>query len=210
MTRTSRIFVFAVLLALAMGIVGPILHAQDGSSNTAKELERIKREMRQKKKELNQASRKERSVLADLDKIDRDMEARRAELFDQKKRLKDAETALREIETSSAAISRELASRRSVYGMRLRAPARCVKRQCGGLRYGQSGQRGQAGQVSESDRGRRPGDHQRLRQRSRPTYGAGNRDREETGGDPQSQTGSRSQEGRARNGAAWKSMSSRA
>jgi septal ring factor EnvC (AmiA/AmiB activator) len=121
MTGTSRGYVFAVLLALAMGIAGLPVYSEGGPSDTAKELERIKLEMQEKKKGLKRASRKERSVLADLDKIDRDIQAGSDELLGQQKRLREAERALQEIETSSAAINRELANLKNLYGMRLRA-----------------------------------------------------------------------------------------
>jgi len=121
MTRISRGYVFAALLALATGIAGLPVYGEGGPSDTAKELERIKLEMQEKRKGLKRASRKEGSVLAELDKIDRNIQAGSDELLGQQKRLREAETALHEIETSTSAINRELANLKNLYGMRLRA-----------------------------------------------------------------------------------------
>jgi septal ring factor EnvC (AmiA/AmiB activator) len=77
--------------------------------------------MQEKKKELTRAKRKEHSVLADLDKIDRDIQAGSAELASQQKQLREAETALQGVEASSAEIGRELNVLRESYRLRLRA-----------------------------------------------------------------------------------------
>jgi septal ring factor EnvC (AmiA/AmiB activator) len=123
MTGNPRLFAITItaLLALAPGFVGPSLYAADSSADTAKELDRIKREMREQKKGLKLASRKERSVLAELEKIDRDFQAGSAELLDQQMKLRAAEAALRDVEKNSATIGRELANLKNAYGMRLRA-----------------------------------------------------------------------------------------
>jgi murein hydrolase activator len=119
--RILRVLLCIVLLALAPGLAGLSAFTADGPSETARELERIKREMEEKKKELKRAGRKERSVLAELDKIDRDIQAGSAELVDQQKRLQEAEAGAREIEANSASLNRELAGVKRAYGLRLRA-----------------------------------------------------------------------------------------
>ncbi|MGE5173748.1 MAG: murein hydrolase activator EnvC family protein [Betaproteobacteria bacterium] len=121
MTRISRAFVFTALLALANGLAGTPGYGEGGSSVTTKEFERIKRAMQEKKKEIRRANRKERSVLADLEKIDRDIQAGSAVLADQQKQLKGAEAALRGIEENSVQLSGELAGLRKLYSQRLRA-----------------------------------------------------------------------------------------
>ncbi len=120
MTRISRVFVFTALLAFAAGLAGPSGYGKDEQSVTTKEFERIKREMQEKKREIRRASRKERSVLADLERIDRDIQAGSAELAEKQKQLKDAEAALRGVEENTDKLSRELAGLRKLYGQRLR------------------------------------------------------------------------------------------
>jgi septal ring factor EnvC (AmiA/AmiB activator) len=119
--RILLVLACTVLLAIAPGVAGLPAFAKDGSSETARELERIKREMEEKKKELKRAGRKERSVLAELDKIDRDIQAGSDEFAAQQKKLQEAEAGAREIEANSASLSRELAGVRKAYGQRLRA-----------------------------------------------------------------------------------------
>ncbi len=77
--------------------------------------------MREKKKELKRADRKERSILSDLDTIDRDIQTGSAELAGQQQRLRGSEAALREVERNNTEISRELAVLKLHYGQRLRA-----------------------------------------------------------------------------------------
>jgi len=77
--------------------------------------------MLQKKRELKQASRKEHSVLAELEKIDREIQAGSAELAIQQERLRKAESAYRDTGEKSAGLSQELAGLSKRYGHRLRA-----------------------------------------------------------------------------------------
>jgi septal ring factor EnvC (AmiA/AmiB activator) len=119
--RTFSMFAITVSLILIQFFTIPVVYSADRPAETAKELERIKREMKEKKREISRAKKKERSVLADLDKIDRDIQAGSAELADQQRRLKDAEEALRGIEEITGEIGLELAALRGLYGQRLRA-----------------------------------------------------------------------------------------
>jgi septal ring factor EnvC (AmiA/AmiB activator) len=116
----SRIIALTALLACTLSMAAPS-RGEDGQSGATREFERIKREMREKKKELKRAGRRERSILAELESLDRDIQAGSAELAIQQRRLQEAEAALREIEQSSAEIGRELAKQKSLYALRLRA-----------------------------------------------------------------------------------------
>jgi septal ring factor EnvC (AmiA/AmiB activator) len=119
-TISSRFFMLmlAVLLALLMGV--PSAFGADKTADN-KELQRIKREMREKKKELKRADRKERSILSELEKIDRDIQTSRTEFADQQQQLRGSEKALREVEENNTALSRELAALKQQYSRRLRA-----------------------------------------------------------------------------------------
>jgi septal ring factor EnvC (AmiA/AmiB activator) len=118
----AGVFVIWIFCVLAVFPAVPALYgADDGPAASAKELERIKKEMQEKKKKIKRAKKKERSVLVDLDRIDRDIQAGRAELADQQKRFHESEADLRSVQQSSDEISRELIGLRTLYGQRLRA-----------------------------------------------------------------------------------------
>lgn len=117
-----RIFRFLIPAAILLFFTaGDAFTARNDLTEGRKELERIKREMLRKKKELRQADRKEHSILTDLDEIDREIQAGRTALPEQQKRLREAERALRDLELDNTEISRELAGLRRVYGRRVRA-----------------------------------------------------------------------------------------
>jgi septal ring factor EnvC (AmiA/AmiB activator) len=115
-----RIFGVFFLIGLFLFCSGQPLAAQDAAARK-KELQRIKREMRETKKELRRADRKERSILTDLDRIDRQVHTGKAELAEQQKQLEAAETSLRELQKRNSGISRELNGLKQAYGRRLRA-----------------------------------------------------------------------------------------
>ncbi len=117
---TMRIIWFFCTALLLFGTGRPVSAADDNAVSN-KELQRIKREMREKKKELRRADRKERSILTDLDRIDREVQTGTSELAVQQKQLREAESSLRELEKSSVQVSRELNGLKRVYGLRLRA-----------------------------------------------------------------------------------------
>jgi septal ring factor EnvC (AmiA/AmiB activator) len=119
--KGTRVFLCAALLALAAGAVASPGYGEGGSSETKKEFERIKREMKEKKREIKRAASREHSVLSALERIDREILAGSSELVDQRKRLGEAEAAGRELEASSDRLVRELADLKGVYAMRLRA-----------------------------------------------------------------------------------------
>ncbi len=118
-----RAIVFMIRMFLVLAIVPAVsaVYGADRPGETVKELERIKQEMQTKKKEIKRVKKKERSVLADLDRIDRDIQAGTAELAEQQRRYDDSEVALRGVQQSSDEIGRELIGLRNLYGQRLRA-----------------------------------------------------------------------------------------
>ncbi len=117
--RATCILAIAFFFATVAAV--PAAYGADGPAEKAKQLERVKREMQEKKKEINRAKKKEKGVLADLDKIDREIQAGSTELANQQKRFKDAESALRGIEENKDEIGRELTGLKVLYGRRLRA-----------------------------------------------------------------------------------------
>ncbi|HEX9021315.1 MAG TPA: peptidoglycan DD-metalloendopeptidase family protein [Nitrospirota bacterium] len=118
MMNSSRIFMVVVALSLLAG--APF--AYGGDRNAAqKQYQSIQREMREKKKAIKQADRKARSILSEMEKIDRDIGRGSLELKDRQRQLREAEEALRKVERSNADVSRELARLKEVYGRRVRA-----------------------------------------------------------------------------------------
>lgn len=118
--RITRFLVLVAVFFLCLSGL-PVADAKDDATVSRKELQRIKREMREKKKEIKRADRKERSILSDLERMDREVQAGKAELAAQQKRLREAEASLRHVEKSNADIIRELARLKQMYGMRVRA-----------------------------------------------------------------------------------------
>ena len=117
--RLSMIF-FLVALGLAQGS-SSVCGAEDPAKSSKHELLRIQRQMEEKKRELKRARGRERSVLAELEKLDQNMQQGTAELADNRARLRDAEDTLREMEKSSAEMGRELDGLQRSYGRRVRA-----------------------------------------------------------------------------------------
>ena len=110
-----RILLSCLLLCTAVAAVA----ADDTAEQN--ELERIKQEMAEKKKELKRADRKERSVLSAIERIDRDIVRGAAELALQQYELREAESALHDVERSNAELATELAGLKRAYAARLRA-----------------------------------------------------------------------------------------
>ena len=117
MTNKTRVLLLVVLIALWSGSS----YAAADRSADKQELQRIKREMHEKKKELKRADRKERSILSELETIERGIQTGSAELADQQQRLRDSEAALREVEKNNSVLTRELALLKQYYSQRLRA-----------------------------------------------------------------------------------------
>lgn len=108
-----------VLLALLVALAGGV-RAGD-SEEKKQELQRIKKEMQEKKLKLKRADRRERSILSELEKLDREIQAGSTELADQRRKLREAEAAITEINQRNTATSQELARLRQFYSARLRA-----------------------------------------------------------------------------------------
>jgi murein hydrolase activator len=120
MMNSFHLLLIVIVLAGA-GYPGLPVGAESASSDKTKEFERIQEEMQEKQKEIKRASRKERSVLADLDKIDREIQTGSAELADHQKNLIEAEFSLHEIEKNSGDLGRKLTGLKQLYGQRVRA-----------------------------------------------------------------------------------------
>jgi len=120
--RKGPLFLKCILLLVFFIFVSesPVRGA-DASSDSERELQRINQEMQENKKELKRAKKKEHTILVDLDKIDRDIQAGSAELANQQRQLRNAEASLQGIEASNSEISRELTVLKRLYGQRLRA-----------------------------------------------------------------------------------------
>ncbi len=84
--------------------------------------------MREKQKEIRRQDRKERSILTELDAIDKDIQSGKAELIEQQRNLRETEAALRDIERNNAAVSRELDGLKKAYALRLRALYKITRR----------------------------------------------------------------------------------
>jgi len=117
--RVSMIF-FMVSLGLAQ-VSSSALGAESPAESSKQELQRIQRQMEEKKRDLKRARGRERSVLAELDTLERSMQQGAEELADNRARLRDAENALREMEKNSAEMGRALDGLQQSYGRRVRA-----------------------------------------------------------------------------------------
>jgi len=115
-----RIGILVLLFFLFTGL-GTSAYSADDAAGKKKELQRIKREMKEKQQKIKRADLKERSILSELDKIDRDIHAGSTELAGQQNRLREAEASLREIEKINAKISYDLVALKKIYAYRVRA-----------------------------------------------------------------------------------------
>ncbi len=114
------IVILAAALVFAAGPGARSAQADDPAGGK-QELRRIKREMREKKKKIRRAGTKERSILTDLDRIDREIQEAKAELAGHRSRVEEAEAALKKAEEEQERIGRALAGLKPVYAERLRA-----------------------------------------------------------------------------------------
>ncbi|OGW36489.1 MAG: hypothetical protein A2X58_01760 [Nitrospirae bacterium GWC2_56_14] len=113
-----------IFLLVALGLMQGnsfVCASQEPAESSKQELQRIRRQMEEKKRELKRARGKERSVLAELEKLERSMQQGAEELADNRARLREAEDALREMETNSIVMSRELDGLQRSYSRRIRA-----------------------------------------------------------------------------------------
>jgi len=111
---------FLVALGLMQGS-SFVCGAEEPAESTKQEPQRIRRQIEEKTRELKRARGKERSVLAELEKLERSMQQGAEELADNRARLREAEDALREMETSTIVMGRELDGLERSYSRRIRA-----------------------------------------------------------------------------------------
>ena len=114
----SVILAFLLITAAASG--SRAARAEDSSASKERTAAHQAADAGEKKR-AQAAGQKERSILTELDAIDRDIQAGKAELAEQQRKLREAETALRDIEKNNSAISRELDGLKKAYARRLRA-----------------------------------------------------------------------------------------
>ncbi len=113
-------YIGILLLAALFTLAALPSSAGDRDANK-KELERIKQEMESEQQKLQQAGKKERSILSQLEKIDREIQTGSAELAEHQKKLQEAEAALAEITQSNAVTAQDLERLRMAYAARIRA-----------------------------------------------------------------------------------------
>ncbi len=118
--RNSVIAMVALMLVLT-AVPGIRTATADEATVNKKKLQRIQREMRDKQNKIKRADKKERSILADLNRIDRDTQAEKAELAAQQQRLLEAEISLHDAEKDSARIGADLGGLKRSYAERLKA-----------------------------------------------------------------------------------------
>lgn len=116
----KNLCVFMLVVTLALCVDGHFAYGEDKDA-VKKRYQRIQREMREKKKEIKQADRRARSILSEIETIERDIDRGSVELRDRQRQLREAESALGNIERSNADINTELARLKEAYGRRLRA-----------------------------------------------------------------------------------------
>ncbi len=119
--KVLRSPIFAVLIAVCFGLTVRAGYGADGATGKKKEIQRIKREMREKKQEIKRADKKERSILADVEKLDKAVLAGGMELSSQEKQLRGAEAEFKNIEKNYAEIHQGLGREKRIYRERVRA-----------------------------------------------------------------------------------------
>jgi septal ring factor EnvC (AmiA/AmiB activator) len=119
--KNLRSPLFALLVAVSIGLSAHAGYGADGAAGKKKEIQRIKREMREKKQGIRKADRKERSILTDLEKLDKAILTGSTELSGQEKQLRGAESELKNIEKDYAEIHQGLGREKQIYRERIRA-----------------------------------------------------------------------------------------
>ncbi len=119
--KVLRLLLFVLLFAVSIGLSAHVGYGADGAEGKKKEIQRIKREIREKKLGIRRVDRKERSILAGIEKLDKAILAGKAELSDREKQLKGAETELDTIERNYSEIRQGLGREKETYRERIRA-----------------------------------------------------------------------------------------
>lgn len=112
----SSLTVLVVLAALL-----PLAAGADDSAAKKKELQRLRQEMERKKREIRQSDRRERSVLSEMERLDRAVQAGNADLSKQERLLRDAENALGQTQDEASGLQDRIANLRQLYRARVRA-----------------------------------------------------------------------------------------
>lgn len=115
--KTASLIFSALLLISASA--APL--AADEAGRKKQQLKRIRQEIEQKKQEIRKADKKERSILSEIEAIDRAIQAGETELAKQIKRLEETERSLKDLQTGSAEKLRELERLKDIYRQRVRA-----------------------------------------------------------------------------------------
>lgn len=119
MMRESIRSSLAVLVVLAALL--PLAAGADDSAAKKKELQRLRQEMERKKREIRQSDRRERSVLSEMERLDRAVQAGNADLSKQERLLRDAENALGQTQNEASGLQDRIANLRQLYRARVRA-----------------------------------------------------------------------------------------
>lgn len=116
----TRTFLIAALSLLLLSASCGTSAAED-TTGRKKELQRIKLQMEQKKRDIKKAERKESSILSEIERIDRAVHTGEAELRAHESKLREAESALKDAEAKGAGVQREMSRQRAAYRQRVRA-----------------------------------------------------------------------------------------
>jgi septal ring factor EnvC (AmiA/AmiB activator) len=110
------------MVSAALLTAGPVLTARaENKEDKREELDRIRRQMREKQVQISNTKRREQSILTSLEKIDRQIQEGNKELAEQEGKTREVEAALSEIEQRSKAIAGELPRLQAGYRNRIRA-----------------------------------------------------------------------------------------
>jgi murein hydrolase activator len=114
-------FIAIAALAAAVMLHAIPAHAEQDPSKAQKELERIERELKSVKKKTSETERKERSVLDELDRMDRTLAEKRRDLKRAQTALDKVSAAMAETEDDITKTTKLLMSKHSDLSERLRA-----------------------------------------------------------------------------------------
>lgn len=119
-------FLFFFSLSPFSGLLPPDIVSAE---NTKEQYQKLQKEMETRRQRLEQAKKRERSILEDLDHVSRSLTTIEAELRKQQQRMRQTESEIRKVEQEISAIMEELEKERAWLKRRLQAMQR----------YGQSG-----------------------------------------------------------------------
>jgi septal ring factor EnvC (AmiA/AmiB activator) len=123
---SSALLVFTVCFVLLAGLILPDVAVAE---SPREQYHRIQKEMQKRREKLEQAKRREHSVLGDLDRIGRSLDSIAAELTKQQRHVRETESEIRRVENEISAVKGEMQKEKAWLKRRLRVMQR----------YGQSG-----------------------------------------------------------------------